>query len=72
MSIRPAQGRSAPGPPGSRIKEVHTAAAARARQPPDPAATLASGRRRAGTSGRAGPDAAGAGGMPAVTAASSA
>jgi hypothetical protein len=45
---------------------------ARARQPPDPAATLASGRRRRGTGGRVGPDAARAGGMPAVTASSSA
>ncbi len=62
------------------MKEAHTAAAARARQPPDPAATLASGRPWPGISGRpwagirvrAGPDAAGAGGMSAVTAASSA
>ena len=71
-TIRPAQARSAPGPPGSRMKLAHTAAAARARQPPDRAAALASGRRRAGTSGRVGPDAAWAGGMSAVSAASSA
>jgi hypothetical protein len=71
-SIRPAQGRSTPGPPGSRMKLASTAAAARARQPPDPAATLACGRRRAGTSGRVGPDAVRGGGMSAVIASSSA
>jgi hypothetical protein len=46
------------------------AAVAMTRQPPDPAAALASGRRRAGAGGRAGPvetGTSGAGGMPEVS-----
>ena len=54
------------------MKPAHTAGAAMTRQPPDLAAALASGRRRTGTGGRAGPAAAGAGGMSAVSAARSA
>ena len=51
------------------MKAARTAAAAMTRQMPDPAAALASGRRRAGAGGPAAPaGAAGAGGMLAVSA----
>ena len=57
------------------MKTAHTAVTVMIRQMPDLEAALASGRRRAGAGGRAGPAAArapGAGGMSAVSAARSA
>jgi len=57
--------------PGRR-RVTRTAANAMTRQPPDPAAVLASGRRLAGAGGRADPAAARSAGMSAVSAARSA
>jgi hypothetical protein len=58
--------------PGSARTATCMAAKAMTMQPPDPAAALTSGRRRAGAGGRAGRAAAGSPGMSAVSVARSA